>query len=169
MSLLTYKYYDTPEGHDIFKKVFVTSKYAALSGFSASVFDILLYSHPKGILATLGRGMYFCGPLVGMASAFTVTANVAQNMRGKNDLLNYFMGGVVSGAVFGAWQRSITVAVPAGVFLGACAVVKKTAVDEGWTLMPDCPHGKENFVSAKNDWTLVKDIPEMRGWTKGVQ
>lgn len=82
MSLLTYKYYDTPEGEDIFKKTFVTSKYAVLTSIPPATFDVLLYSHPKGFFQTALRYGVYLGPAVAMATAFTLTANIAQNMRG---------------------------------------------------------------------------------------
>ncbi|CAG9795943.1 unnamed protein product [Diatraea saccharalis] len=165
--MLTYKYYDTPEGQDIFKKVFVTSKYAALAGLGAASFDVLMYSHPQGILNTTGRIMWYIGPLVGMATAFTVTTNVAQNIRGKNDKINYFLGGLAAGSVFGAWQRSITIGVPAGIILGAAAIIKKTGIDEGWRFVPEIPQATKTIKSVTHDWTLVEDIEELKNWTTG--
>ncbi|CAH0401132.1 unnamed protein product [Chilo suppressalis] len=165
--MLSYKYYDSPEGHDIYKKAFVTSKYAALSGFGAATFDVLMYSHPKGIINTAGRYLWYLGPLVGMASAFSVTANVAQNIRGKNDKLNYFLGGVAAGSVYGAWQRSLTAGVPVAVVLGAIAVVKKTGIDEGWTFIPDIPQATKTIQSVRHDWTYSKDVEELKTWTTG--
>ncbi|XP_028178151.1 NADH dehydrogenase [ubiquinone] 1 alpha subcomplex subunit 11-like [Ostrinia nubilalis] len=165
LNMMKYKYYDTPEGQDILMKSIVTSKYAALSGLGAATFDVLMYSQPKGIVATAGRFMWYIGPLVGMATAFTVTTNVAQNIRGKNDKINYFLGGVAAGSVFGAWQRSITISVPMAVLLGLVAVVKKTAIDEGWELLPQVPHATKTIQSVKRDWSIVKDIEELKNYT----
>lgn len=165
--MLSYKYYDTPEGHDIYKKVFVTSKYAGLSGMALATMDVLMYSHPKGIFNTAYRYAYFVGPMVGMAAAFTVTANTAQNIRGKNDNLNYFLGGAVSGAVFSVWQRSGVIAVPAAIVLGVAAMIKKTAVDNNWTLLPPITTAHKSIKSGKHDWTFVKDIEELKNWSKG--
>ncbi|XP_073954137.1 NADH dehydrogenase (ubiquinone) B14.7 subunit [Choristoneura fumiferana] len=165
--MLSYKYYDTPEGQDIYKKVFVTSKYATLAGLGLGTFDVLMFSHPKGLTGTVGRLAFYVGPTVGMAAAFTVTANVAQNMRGKNDKINYFLGGVVAGSVFGAWQRSITIGVPAAVLLGVAAVIKKTGIDEGWTFFPDSRMANQSAISARNDFTMAKDVVELKTWTTG--
>ncbi|XP_026755868.1 NADH dehydrogenase [ubiquinone] 1 alpha subcomplex subunit 11 [Galleria mellonella] len=165
--MFSYKYYDTPEGTDILKKTFVTSKYAALTGLAAASFDVLMFSHPKGVINTIGRYGYIIGPLVGMASAFTVTANVVQNVRGKNDELNYFLGGVAAGSIFGAWQRSLTIGIPAAVVLGAAAVIKKTGVDEGWVFIPDVPHATKTIKSVNHDWSLVKDVEELKNFTTG--
>ncbi|KAM3959434.1 NADH dehydrogenase (ubiquinone) B14.7 subunit [Aphomia sociella] len=167
--MLNYKYYDTPEGSDIFKKTFVTSKYAALTGLAAASFDVLMFSHPKGFVNTVGRYGFFVGPLVGMAAAFTVTTNIAQNARDKNDKINYFLGGIAAGSVFGAWQRSVTIGVPAAVALGVAAIIKKTSVDEGWVFFPDIPQATKSIKSVKHDWSLVKDIEELKNFTTGTK
>ncbi|XP_014365708.2 NADH dehydrogenase [ubiquinone] 1 alpha subcomplex subunit 11 [Papilio machaon] len=168
MSLLTYKYYDTPEGEDIYKKVFVTGKYATLTGLAVASFDVLMFSHPKGILNTTGRYMFYLGPLVGMATAFTVTANVAQKIRGKNDGVNYFLGGAAAGSILSAWTRSLTIALPAACVLGAAALVKKAAVDGGWVLMPSIPPSATKTIqSVRHDWTMVNDIDTLKTWTTG--
>ncbi|XP_049877446.1 NADH dehydrogenase [ubiquinone] 1 alpha subcomplex subunit 11 [Pectinophora gossypiella] len=167
--LFSYKYYDTPEGHDIYKKTFVASKYAALSGLTLASWDVLMFSHPKGFAQTVGRYGFFMGPMVGMAAAFTVTTNVAQNIRGKNDKINYFLGGVAAGSIFGTWLRSVTVAVPACLLLGFAAIVKKSAVDEGWVFFPDTTMAPKSIKSVRHDWTLVKDIEELKTWTTGTK
>lgn len=166
--MLSYKYYDTPEGHDVFKKTIVTGKYAALAGLGIATMDVLMYSHPKGLFNTAYRYAYFIGPLVGMATAFTVTANCAQNIRGKNDNVNYFLGGAASGAVLGAWQRSLTLGVPAAVVLGVAAIAKKMSVDQGWEIFPEITPAPKSIRSVKHDWTLVKDMEDMKTWTKGM-
>lgn len=45
--MLKYKYYDSPEGQDLIKKLFVTGKYATVAGLGWSSIDVLLYSKPK--------------------------------------------------------------------------------------------------------------------------
>nr|XP_026492791.1 NADH dehydrogenase [ubiquinone] 1 alpha subcomplex subunit 11 [Vanessa tameamea] len=165
--MLSYKYYDTPEGHDIFKKVFVTSKYAGMAGLGVATFDVLMYSHPKGLFNTAYRYAFFLGPMVGMAAAFTVTANTAQNIREKNDVWNYFLGGVASGTVFGAWKKSLVVAVPVCLALGAIGMIKKTAIDENWILVPEITSAPKSIKSVHHDWTLVKDVDELKTWTVG--
>lgn len=165
--LLTYKYYDSPEGKDILLKTITTGKYAALTGLIFGTYDVLMYSRTQGIVNTVGRYGYIIGPLVGMATAFTVTSNVAANVRGKNDKLNYFLGGVMAGAVYSAWQRAGVLAVPAAMILGAAAVVKKTAVDAGVTIFPEVPQMTKTIKSAKHDWTWSEDIEKWKTWTKG--
>ncbi|XP_030037310.2 NADH dehydrogenase [ubiquinone] 1 alpha subcomplex subunit 11 [Manduca sexta] len=165
--LLNYKYYDTPEGHDIYKKTFVTSKYAFLTGLAAGSADVLMYSRPKGFVNTAGRMFYIIGPLVGMATAFTVTTNVAQNYRGKNDKLNYFMGGAAAGCVFSAWMKTGAVALPAALVLGTAAVVKKMAIDSGTEFFPTVAHATKTIKSVKHDWTITENFDELKNYTTG--
>lgn len=166
--LLAYKYYDSPEGQDIFLKTVATSKYAALTGLVMGSYDVLMYTKPTGFPNTLARYAYFVGPLVGMATAFTVTANVTKNLRGKNDKLNYFLGGAVAGAIYSTWQKAPVLAVPAMVILGAAAMIKKTAIDGGHTFFPDLPQMTKTAQSARHDWTKAGDIESLKTWSKGI-
>ncbi|XP_023936572.1 NADH dehydrogenase [ubiquinone] 1 alpha subcomplex subunit 11 [Bicyclus anynana] len=165
--MFSYKYYDTPEGHDVFKKSVVTGKYAALAGLGMGTWDVLMYSHPKGFFNVGYRYAYFIGPLVGMATAFTLSANYAANVRGKNDKINYFLGGAVAGGVFGAWQRSVTVGVPAAIVLGAVAITVKMSREDNWSLLPGFTPAANSIKSVHHDFSLVKDIEELKTWTKG--
>ncbi|CAG4989556.1 unnamed protein product [Colias eurytheme] len=166
-SLLTYKYYDTPEGQDIFKKTIATSKNAVLASIPLATFDVLLYSHPKGFFNTALRyGSYF-GTAVGMATAFTLTTNIAQNVRGKNDRLNYFMGGAAAGMVFSALRKIPLLTLPMSIVLGCAAVAKKEGIDEGHIFFPKIQMATKNAWSARNDWTIAKDIEELKTWTTG--
>ncbi|XP_032519623.1 NADH dehydrogenase [ubiquinone] 1 alpha subcomplex subunit 11 [Danaus plexippus] len=167
--MLFYKYYDTPEGQDIYKKAFVTSKYAALTGLGIGTYDVLMYSHPKGLFNTAYRFGYFIVPMVGMATTFAVTANAIQNYRGKNDELNYFLGGAASGALFAVWQRSGLIALPAAVVLGVAAAIKKQAYDNNFTFFPQIKYATKSAVNVKSDWSLVKDVEELKTWTTGSQ
>lgn len=105
MSLAKLQYYDHPEGQDAFGKMVATNRYALTFGLIASSYDVLMYTKPSGYAATLGRFAYITGPMLGMASAFTMTTLVATKVRGKCDTWNYIAGAIASGSVFGAWQR----------------------------------------------------------------
>lgn len=164
--LVKYKYYDTPEGQDIFFKTFAASKYAAMAGLALGSLDVLMYSHPQGFASTAGRLAWYIGPMVGMAAGFVVTTNAMQNIRGKNDKLNYFMGGAVAGSILSAWQRAPIIAVPAAVILGLAGIVKKTSVDEGWSFFPEMEAATQSIRSLRYDWTMAKDIDELKNWTK---
>lgn len=71
-SLVKAQYYAKPEGEDAMGKILATNKYAIATGLTVSTFDVLMVSHPKGYGPTLARFLYFTGPLMGMATAFTV-------------------------------------------------------------------------------------------------
>ncbi|XP_041984841.1 uncharacterized protein LOC121737277 [Aricia agestis] len=165
MSLLSYKYYDTPEGQDIYKKLFVTSKYAVMVGMPLATQDVLMYSHPTGVFSTAYRFAFYLGPLVGMATAFTITANGLQNYRGKNDYVNYFCGGAAAGAVASAWAKSKVALVPLAVVLGGAAMIKKAAIEYNYTFFPEMQTATKTIKSAKHDWSLAKDIEEYKNWT----
>lgn len=85
MSLLRYKYYDYPDGEDAFGKMVATNKYAAAVGLAWSTMDVNLLSKPRGYIPTIGRFAYNTGPIMGMATAFTLTTFAATNIRGKDD------------------------------------------------------------------------------------
>lgn len=166
--LIKYKYYDTPEGQDIFLKTISASKYALVAGLAAASLDVLMYSRPKGFASTAGRFAWFVGPMVGMAAGFTVTANAVQNIRGKNDKVNYFLGGTAAASILSAWLKAPVIFVPAAMIMGAAGIVKKTSVDEGWSFFPDTNQATKTIRSVRHDWTMVKDLDEMKNWTTGI-
>ncbi len=84
-SLLKAKYYDHPEGEDAVGKVFATNRYAVCTALGVSTIDVLMISHPKGYAATLGRYLYFTGPFMGMATAFTLGTYMSTRLREKDD------------------------------------------------------------------------------------
>lgn len=86
MSLLKIQYYDKPEGQDAFGKMVATNRYALATGLVFSTYEVLFVSKPQGYIKTLGRFAYFTGPLMGMASAFTMTTYTANRLRGKDDV-----------------------------------------------------------------------------------
>lgn len=85
MSLIRGGYYNKPEGTDCYGKMLATNSYAVTAGLAWSTIDVLMYSHTKGYLPTLGRFAYNIGPMMGMASAFTLTTYMATKARGKDD------------------------------------------------------------------------------------
>lgn len=85
MSLLESNYYDHPEGTDASGKLVALNKFAIMTGLGWSLADILMLSKPQGVLQTLGRIGYNVGPMMGMASAFTMGTYISTRMRGKDD------------------------------------------------------------------------------------
>ncbi|XP_017868826.1 PREDICTED: NADH dehydrogenase [ubiquinone] 1 alpha subcomplex subunit 11 [Drosophila arizonae] len=164
MSILRSKYYDYPDGEDAFGKIVATNRYAIAAGLAWSTFDVLTLTKPQGYIPTLGRFAYNTGPLMGMATAFTVTTLAATNIRGKDDKLNYLIGGFAAGGVFGAWKHNHVAGLVTGLFLGIAGVIKKMSIEQGWEFFPDSPTHQYGGVNiAKNDYTLMADRP--RNWT----
>lgn len=84
--------------------------------------DVVMYSHPKGYLPTISRFMWWIGPAVGMASAFTTGTYIATNLRGKDDKWNYAVGSCAAGGVAGCWMRSPVVG------FGMCLAFCKSSI-----------------------------------------
>lgn len=84
-SIFKSKYYDHPDGEDAIGKAVVTNKYALGTALGWASIDVLMISHPKGYLPTISRYLYFTGPAMGMATAFTIGTFMSTRMRGKND------------------------------------------------------------------------------------
>uniref|UniRef100_A0A1B0AF86 NADH dehydrogenase [ubiquinone] 1 alpha subcomplex subunit 11 n=1 Tax=Glossina pallidipes TaxID=7398 RepID=A0A1B0AF86_GLOPL len=164
MTLLKVGYYDKPEGEDFFGKMLASNTYAAIFGLTWSTYDVLMYSRTKGYLPTLGRFAYNTGPMIGMASAFTLTVYGLTNLREKDDRLNYFLGGMAAGAVYGAWRRNHVTGLTMGLFFGLAAMVKKLSKIEGWEFFPDVPY-RQQMGAKDNDYTLMKGPP--KNWTTG--
>ncbi|KAG8237266.1 hypothetical protein J437_LFUL011296 [Ladona fulva] len=159
---MSYNYYDTPDGEDCFKKLWLSTKYAATIGLAYSTADVLLYSHPKGYYQTVARYAYITGPLVGMAAAFTATTCVATSMRKKDDYLNYILGGCASGSILGAWRKSPHAGFVASILFSGAAVVLKSFVENKWNPFPKIERIYGVVDHHKHDWTIIADRP--KGW-----
>lgn len=85
-TLFDLRYYDKPDGEDLFGKMVYTNKVATYIGIGVATHDVLLYSHTKGYGATLGRYMWYFAPLCGIASAFTMGTFISTRMREKDDV-----------------------------------------------------------------------------------
>lgn len=145
-----------------------------------------MFSHPKGYLPTVARFMWWIGPAVGMASAFTTGTYIATNLRGKDDKVNYAVGACSAAGVAGAWMRSpvigfsmclafckslkkiISTSVQIYVFPAIAAATKKISIEEGWTFFPKDimdNHKWSGPDSRKFDFTLTAE--REKGWTSG--
>ncbi|XP_055837875.1 uncharacterized protein LOC129906223 [Episyrphus balteatus] len=166
MSLLKVNYYDHPEGQDAVGKIIALNRYAVSIGLAYSTIDVLMVSKPQGYLATLGRYAYNTGPLVGMASAFTLGCYAANNLRGVDDKWNYTIGGLMAGAVYGSWKRTV----PGGIFMGVvfslAGFLKKLSIEEGWEFFPERQtHELGSLHGVNHDYTLMAERP--KNWTTG--
>lgn len=155
-----YKYFDTPDGQDTIKKLWVATKSMAVVSLTVATADVLLYSHPKGYLSTLGRYAYICFPLLGMSTAFVMLKNSAANVRGKDDKLNWVIGALAAGGIFGAWRKSVTAGFTACSTLSGIAMLKKHALQNNWTLLDYETKIQEGGIrSVRHDFTLTAHRP----------
>lgn len=153
-----YKYFDTPDGEDIGKKLWYVMKPTVLSAVYLSVGDILANSRPKGYPAIMGRFAYISLPLIGMSTAFVITKNLLTNIRGKSDKVNWVAGACAAGSILGAWWKSTPAGFAACVSFSALAALKKDSVDNNYVLLPMVRVTQwGNHRNANNDYTLMAD------------
>lgn len=166
--LKEYKYFDTPDGQDIFKKLWIVLKPASMVALAVSTLDVMLYSHPKGYLPTLGRFVYISTPILSMSTAFVATTNLSASIRGKDDKLNWVAGACAAGSVVGIWRKNTPVGFVACLAFSILAIVKKDVMQNGWELMPkDGPRSHGGVRMVRHDWTLTKERP--RNWITGKE
>lgn len=160
-----YEYFDTPDGHDVFKKLrcFMgpTTEWAVGLGIA----DVALNSHPKGYLATLTRMAYIGSPIIGAGATFVLATNALASIRKKDDKLNWFLGGFAAGTVFGAWKRNGFLGFNVGMAFGIIACLKKYTVEMNYTILPDMTKGIQHHNVYIYDWSLTKERPG--NWTTG--
>jgi NADH dehydrogenase (ubiquinone) 1 alpha subcomplex subunit 11 len=159
-----FRYYDTPDGQDLAKKLSVTMRYAALTGVGWGTYDVIMYSQPRGYGPILARYLWCTGPLVGMAATFTSVTFVTNKLRDEDDEYNYLIGGIAAGSVFGAWQKCYMHGFVGCLVLGTAAWLKKRSVREGWSFFPQ----KDELTPSSayvnfTDFTLTRERP--RNWT----
>ncbi|KAG5679002.1 hypothetical protein PVAND_008611 [Polypedilum vanderplanki] len=167
--ILKQQYYQKPDGQDFTGKMIATNKYMFAFAAPMAVVDVLMYSHPKGILSTIGCFAKWVGPAAGMATFFTAGTYFSTVIRGKDDKLNYAIGGVSAAAVFGKAIRNPAIGFQAAVAFAVAGMLKKISIEEGWTWFPTAEEVERKHVygtlkTAKYDFTIMKDTPE-KGWT----
>ncbi|KAF9422353.1 hypothetical protein HW555_001943 [Spodoptera exigua] len=86
------RYYDTPDGCDVDKKIMVASRYGIVAGLIAGTYDVLMYSHVVGLSPIMMRYARHVVPLGLMGATFAVVANGMLRARDADDPLNYFIG-----------------------------------------------------------------------------
>ncbi|CAG9795504.1 unnamed protein product [Diatraea saccharalis] len=152
-----YRYYDTPDGCDVDKKIMVTTRYGVTTGLILGAYDVMMYSHAVGFGNVIRRFLLHTVPLGLMGATFAAVANGVQHLREKDDELNYFVGGFACGPILAAYLGSKHAILLGGLALGAIGIIKKTGVDDCWTFIPERPAHMGTVQSWRNDYTLVAD------------
>ncbi|XP_071546075.1 NADH dehydrogenase [ubiquinone] 1 alpha subcomplex subunit 11 [Panulirus ornatus] len=150
-------YTDHPDGQDCFGKVIATSKYGLCLGLVASTYDVMFLTTPQGYLPTLSRYFKSTIPCLAAGATFATVTCASTTIRGKDDKINYFMGGASAGGVFGVAARTFRVGLPVGFLLGVAAVIFKASKDGGWAIVPQQTRMLLGMDSNKYDYSLVKD------------
>ncbi|XP_055707964.1 uncharacterized protein LOC129804573 [Phlebotomus papatasi] len=162
------RFYEYPDGKDAAGKMMVANAYALIGGLVISTYDVVMISKPVGFGNILAKYMYNTGPLMGMASAFTMGTYAATNLRGKDDTINYAIGGALAGGVYGAWRKSPVSGSCAAIVLAFAGVVKKLSLQEGWRFIPEPKnHAYQSLFLGRHDRTFFKDTE--KGWTTGKE
>ena len=89
-----------------------------VAGLTTATYDTVLYSKPKGLINIIGRYAMHVGPLMGVATAFTTVTYASTKFRGKDDGLNYALGGFAAGGVIGRWAKNFPTGCLVGILLG---------------------------------------------------
>lgn len=94
------------------------------------------------------------------------TSNISGSIRKKDDQLNWFIGGVCTGSLLGAYYKSYRVGFIGSTILGLGLLGLKVAHLNNYRLyyIPDKMVG-EGATSHKYDFTLTEERP--RNWTTG--
>ncbi|XP_050354392.1 NADH dehydrogenase [ubiquinone] 1 alpha subcomplex subunit 11-like isoform X1 [Nymphalis io] len=164
-----YRYYDTPDGCDVFDKILVTSRYGGIAGLILSTYDVLMYSHAVGLGPIMRRYAYHTVPLVMMGATFASVANGVQLLRGKDDILNYFIGGFACGPILAYYLGSNHAVLLGGLGLGVIGMIKKNAIENNYTLVPQVPGHMGTIRSWKHDYTYLADPRDTAKHTCGTK
>ncbi|XP_047473562.1 NADH dehydrogenase [ubiquinone] 1 alpha subcomplex subunit 11-like [Penaeus chinensis] len=89
-------YTDNPDGKECFQKIWACTKYSGMLGLVVSTYDVLMYTKPQGYVPTLGAYIRSTVPLAGAGAVFAAVTCASTSLRGKDDKLNYFLGGKLS-------------------------------------------------------------------------
>ncbi|CAB3251042.1 unnamed protein product [Arctia plantaginis] len=152
-----YRYYDTPDGCDIDKKVVVAARYGVIAGLVISTYDILMFSRAMGFMPMLKRYIYHTVPLGLMGATFAVVSNGLLRFREADDRWNYFAAGVACGPILAAYLRSGHGIAAGGFLMGIAGIIKKDTVDSKGVFFPDFKTKMGHVRQWRNDYSLVPD------------
>lgn len=100
-----YKYYDTPDGQDIAKKLLYINSVTIKFGLTHGLFEsISPEDPPKNWQAFTVRTLSYCKPYLVIPSLACIGIYSATKWRGEDDAWNYVIGGIAGGAYYGKWM-----------------------------------------------------------------
>ncbi|XP_030747154.1 uncharacterized protein LOC115875793 [Sitophilus oryzae] len=162
-----YEYFDTPDGQDTFKKLLAAYKPTTLVAGMLSTADVILVTHPKGVLPTLGRLAAVALPFYGITTTFVLATNTLTNLRQKDDKINWAVGGALAGSCFGIWFRNRMIGFNMALFCGILAVIRKECNQQGWIWFPEINNKRGMATKPLRNYSLFEERP--KGWTTGAQ
>ncbi|XP_015523891.1 uncharacterized protein [Neodiprion pinetum] len=163
-----YQYYDTPDGQDIWKKLWVSGKWSLGIGAFITTIDLRMYSNPKTILEGLNRAAYINIPIVSAFTTYTAITYAATSLRNKDDPINSLIGGMAAGSLLGYMFKAPIFIWPLAVMTGAFCCVRKDGFTKGY-VMGDLNNVQRiygNHRSPHHDSSLFP-VGE-KGWTTGA-
>lgn len=106
------------------------------------------------------------GPMYAATSTFCIVTHLATHVRGKDDELNYAIGGFCAGSLVGQLVKQNLL----GMWLGvACAIIgatKKNSKLNNYEFYPSFPKFRKSvhgdFKTPYNNWTWYDERP--KGW-----
>lgn len=105
-------------------------------------------------------------PMFAATSTFCIATHLATNIRGKDDELNYAIGGFCAGAIVGPIIRQNLVGFLAGITCAIIGAAKKNSKLENYQMLPPFPEVRKSvhgdFRSVYRNWTLYEQRP--KGW-----
>ncbi|XP_071839837.1 NADH dehydrogenase [ubiquinone] 1 alpha subcomplex subunit 11-like [Apostichopus japonicus] len=123
--------YDNLDGNNTAYSSFQMAEAATVLGGAASVAHLSLY-FPKNFADGALRAANITGTFALLGAVFGVTTNVTASMRGKDDPLNYFVGGCSAGVMLGARTKSYAVGTGSCLAFGGWGAFYKQWTIEGW-------------------------------------
>lgn len=113
----TVRYHDHPEGEDLMGKL-VAVNHLIYQGCLANGAMGFMQEKSQSLGSAFLKGYQYTWPGFAIASAFVATTFFSTNLRGKDDYLNYQLGGVGAGIILGGVHRSHILGVGSSIFFG---------------------------------------------------
>ncbi|XP_019879338.1 uncharacterized protein LOC109607267 [Aethina tumida] len=166
----SYKYFDTPDGENVFKKLVCVLKPTFLSALGVSTADVFLYSHPKGYAKILSRYAFIGLPMIGIATTFVLATNMCAKLTKQDSMWNWAVGGLAAGSLVGVWARHPMMGFNTALTFAISGAIRKNFDQNKWHVFypDDMPIAYGTVWSVHQDWTLMPDT-RPKGWTTAPQ